>query len=251
MNNFIINNKEAINLSASIISSFAVTLTLLCTIIYVIQTRKMVHLPYSAHLGIDLDQFDFYNGKFVVNNYGPGIATNIKILYCKNVVIRKESDNSKFQYPKCFYTESHGQVANNSETAFKFETNGLVLINPFEIHWISLTGKKYRKYYLYSTDQNMKFKTLTKFEIFKWQLKKYSFVLLSPYNYIMKTRYFEYDYIKNKVIDILENKGLTVDCIADEFNTKNDRDIEYVMNRMEKEKRVVRRNGSSYQLIKK
>lgn len=251
---FIETNRDVINVLSSVISVVVIFTTLVFTIIYVKATIKLVHIPYKCYLKpVDLKPNTNINVQDMkICNFGPGTAINTMVKYCMVKRICMETNKNKtYEYLKLNKSRDFIEIGNNQEGRLTLDFT-LMIEKPFVLEWISITGKKYKKYFKYNGGTKNIFAEVDIFGIWKYELFKLFLFLKQPYILMKKQRYLEISYISDKILYILEEKGpLELYYISDEFEKRTDKEIKKVLKSLIRKKFVVKQQGFKYSISKK
>jgi hypothetical protein len=224
---------QGISAFASVIIIF---FTLIFTIIYVRATFRLVHIPYKSFIKpVGINTGNNSNFFLKIHNFGPGLAVDVKIIGFINKSINRESNpRDGFTYKQIYIASGNSEIESNKDTAYLFPFF-LCFNEPFIVKWRSITGKSYRTVWLRKESWSEMFEQQKIIGKIRCLFRFILYYLRLPLVLLKKKRYFEYAYVKIKILKVLQTEiSLSYDHIADN-SRRNDEEIKLILSRMKKQ----------------
>lgn len=113
-------------------------------------SRKAYHAPFRTYLRpIKVGTNDSREFTVTVHNTGPGIAFNVNVYGFYKKIIPPVVD-SMVEYQSLITNAAGAQdVKQGTDESYSFSEESVLLDDPIIISWESVTGKKYRTYWIY------------------------------------------------------------------------------------------------------
>jgi len=226
---YVKSNQAVISGISSITSVILVFFTLIFTIIYVNATIKLVHIPYKSYVKVKrIDE----KMNLIITNLGPGIAFNIIVYYYASKTLARITNSKKRYFWNEYQTSDALSEMDEKKDAFLSCLRNPILGKLFLIKWSTQTGKTYKKHYKYVSWTHM-FREATHIELIRHRGYRFIECIKITFVYFKVKSYMEENYIIALIIDMLNKKGeLTIDLIADEIGSRNDEQIEKIIEKM-------------------
>ncbi len=129
--------------------------------------------------------------------------------------------------------ETHININASENRVMNFKSHGLLINYPLKVTWISTIGKKYKYYYKQILGTDGSYKIMSKPEIILWRIKYYWSQKNFLYKLYKKTNFLETKLVKKRIIELLrKHKKLSLDQISDMFKTKNEEQVNIIIERL-------------------
>ena len=175
------------------IQSIATSVLVIVTILYVIFTYRMLHVQYKAYLKPTGSTIDDGNIKIKIWNFGPGLATNVKVktVVLKTQEIAETAANKPLYFNTMDFPIAKGPFEVEKQTEALYSFDGLIPFTyPFFISWRTITGGRQETVWRIFVEDN-KIVPQNIFSKLKFKLWLIFMNLQSPYhNRIRKWWYF-------------------------------------------------------------
>lgn len=231
---FLANHNEEIQGISSILSVIIILFTAMFTLIYVRLTARLVNIPYKALLRprniIWKDRSDCYY--IDLYNYGPGIATSVKMSALSTIEMRKESNKSDtWLYKKMQIAEGPVEIEKQEKNVFSI--NGIFQLNGYlVIEHKSLTGKKYKQVWQCKGYKQQEIKPIIAINRGAFLLTMLQYSIKKPYRRYKKWVYDESKYLCKIILQRLNKEGpLSCSYLAD-TSVKGDEEYQKILDYM-------------------
>lgn len=174
------------------LQAIATVILVIITIIYVIQTGKLVHAPHTAFLKPEDIDLDYGKCLIKIKNLGPGAAVSMRVharlLKKFEFAPTKKNPQRIFNFINWVEGKGASTISNGSTESYIFE--GLISdLTPIKAEWKLITGKRSRDFWFYKTDYESKFLTNEGVEKITYYWNRLKEIVKSPYYRIQRMFY--------------------------------------------------------------